>query len=141
MARTVRNRTEECVRAQAITRLSHATAFLDAARLYADEPDSPLPYEQVAASTAILAGIAASDALCCALAGRRSRSQDHRTAQELLAQLRHPDAARLVKALSRLLDLKDTAHYGTLTVTEKEAQQAIKAATALVNTARNILSR
>jgi hypothetical protein len=46
--------------------------------------DSDLATPSVAAALAVLAGIAASDAACCARLGRRPRGQDHATATTLL---------------------------------------------------------
>jgi hypothetical protein len=42
-----------------------------------DPGATPTGTENVAASLAVLAGIAASDASCCAALGRRPREQDH----------------------------------------------------------------
>jgi hypothetical protein len=39
---------------------------------------------KAAASSAVLAGIAAADAACCTVLGERSRSQDHRDATRLV---------------------------------------------------------
>ena len=71
------SRTAACSPAQATTRLDHARAFLDVAELVGEQDDE-LATPNVAASLAVLAGIAASDAVCCAVLGRRSRGQDHR---------------------------------------------------------------
>jgi hypothetical protein len=54
--------------------------------LTADESDPTLEYAAVAASVAILAGIAAADAACCQALGRRSRSDNHHDAEILLAE-------------------------------------------------------
>lgn len=70
-------RTQVCGRPQATARLAHARKFLDAADLIATDIDADEANASVAASLAVLAGIAAADAACCARLGRRSRSQDH----------------------------------------------------------------
>jgi len=152
MARADHNRTEHCTSAQASTHLAHAEAFLEVARLVAAEPGGPEPsldYEQVAAALAVLAGVAAADALCCASLGQRSRGQDHRSAQSLLRTVRvgpgtgtqqMANAERLAKALGKLLDLKDTAHYGTMWVSSEEVAQASKAADQLISAARSALT-
>jgi len=49
------------------------------AELVAGEHEIP-ESRSVAAALAVLAGIAASDAACCAALGRRSRGDDHRQA-------------------------------------------------------------
>jgi len=86
----------------------------------------------VSASLAVLAGIAASDAACCVALGRRSRGQDHRQAIELLREVSPggPDAARL---LQRLLDLKDSSHYGVITLSGEALKTALRGARALVD--------
>ncbi len=66
---------------------------------------------QVAASNAVLAGIAASDALCGYAMGRRAAGQDHRDAVKLLAQVR-PDGPALSRKLSRLVTDKTQLQYG-----------------------------
>jgi hypothetical protein len=58
-------RTQACGEPQARQRLGHARSFLEVAELAADVSDPSLEYGSVAASVAILAGIAAADAACC----------------------------------------------------------------------------
>lgn len=82
-----RTRTQACGPAQARQRLNHARSFLEVAELAADVDDLTLEYASVAASIAILAGIAAADAACCSELGKRSRSEDHHHAETLLAQV------------------------------------------------------
>lgn len=62
----------------------------------------------VAASLAVLAGIAASDAACCRSLGERSRSENHRDAEALMAEI-IPNGKRAAKQLRALLNLKDAA--------------------------------
>ena len=57
-----RGRTQTCGAPQARQRLAQARSYMDVARLTADEKDPNLEYAAVAASVAILAGIAAADA-------------------------------------------------------------------------------
>lgn len=61
------------------TRLAHARAYLEVARLIRSESESPedLDFNHVAAENAVPAAIAASDALCCRLLDGRLRRQDH----------------------------------------------------------------
>jgi hypothetical protein len=72
-------RVQSCNRDQARNRLAQARAFLHVAELVGAEPDE-MATPGVAAALAVLAGIAASDAACCAVLGQRSRGQDHRQA-------------------------------------------------------------
>lgn len=69
-------RTQACGPAEARRRLDQARSFLEVAELTADVNDLTLEYASVAASLAILAGIAAADAACCQELGRRSRSEN-----------------------------------------------------------------
>jgi hypothetical protein len=89
----------------------------------------------VAAGLAVLAGIAASDSICCARLGRLHRGDDHRGAAELLKQAT-PDGAKLGMTLRRLLDLKDAAHYGVMIVAGSKAHDAVRWAGELVNRAK-----
>lgn len=84
---TKRGRAQKCGATQARQRLAQARSYLDVASLTADENDPMFEYAGVAASVAILAGIAAADAACCQALGRRSRSDDHHEAEALLAQI------------------------------------------------------
>jgi hypothetical protein len=126
-----KGRTQECNRAQARVRLDQARAFLDVAELVSAE-ESDLANEHVSAALAVLAGIAAADAACCAALGQRSRGQDHRQALALVAQA-GPDGKSLSRALGRLLDIKDGAHYGMVYVNPQQAKTAIRHATTLVD--------
>ena len=133
------SRTQPCSRDDARTRLEHARKFLDVATLIAD-PDQDLQYSSVAAALVVLAGIAASDAACCQVLGRRSREQDHRQAVDLVGQI-EPDGADAAKALGRLLSLKDQAHYGLFDIAGKHLQAALRQAGALVTFAAGVLRR
>jgi hypothetical protein len=137
-ARTA-GRTQTCSDDQAKTRLDHASRFLDVAELVAGEsPDEE--YASVAASLAVLAGIAASDAACCKALGRRSRGQDHHEAEELVAQV-EPGGKQASNALRRLLNLKDEAHYGLFDVGGQNLQAALRQAKTLVTFADGVLRR
>jgi hypothetical protein len=94
----------------------------------------------VAASLAVLAGIAAGDAACCAALGKRSRGQDHRQAVELLNEI-GPEGKTLARLLDRLLDVKDGAHYGMVFVSGQKAAAAVRQARLLVETAATIVRR
>ncbi|MGH3715599.1 MAG: hypothetical protein ACRDT4_19390 [Micromonosporaceae bacterium] len=114
-------------------RIDQARAFLEVAELVGDEPDD-LASPGVAAALAVLAGIAAADAACCARLGVRSRGQDHRQAVELLAQV-GSDGRSLGRTLDRLLDIKDGAHYGAVFVSRQKATAAVRQARVLVDAA------
>ena len=59
-------RTQVCGIREARERLRQAKSHLEVANLVADTKDLDLEYASVAASVAILGGIAAADAACCA---------------------------------------------------------------------------
>lgn len=132
-------RTQPCTRTEARTRLDHARKFLEVATLVADS-DPELEYTSAAAALAVLAGIAAADAACCQVLGRRSRGQDHREAIDLVAQVT-PGGADAAKALRRVLDLKDQAHYGLFDVSGAALRAAIRQAESLVSFAGTVVQR
>lgn len=133
-----RSRAQTCGNAEARVRLSHAIAFLDAADLLIDGGDE-LAGPNVSASLAILAGIAAADAACCAALGMRSAGKDHRQAADLLAQLKGGPA--LSRDLRRLLELKSNAQYGTLYVTKQRASAALRQSRRLIEAASGLLAQ
>ncbi len=133
MARS-RTRTQPCDRSDALNRLAQAESFLLAAELTVDD-DSDDATPSVAASLAVLAGIAASDAACCARLGIRARGQSHAEAVELLATV-EPRGADMAKDLQRLLNRKDDSQYGLAFVSAGEASRMVTWAKRLVGNAR-----
>lgn len=129
-------RTETCGGPEARTRLAVARAFTDAADLVLDEDDDASL--NVAASLAVLAGIAASDAACCAALGKRPRGQDHREAIKLLSNIATVGEA-LGKDLARPLDMKDNAQYGVIYVSEQRARQSVKWAQRMVAAVESVV--
>lgn len=133
MTRSSGKRTD-CDAAAARTRLRQAQAFVSVAELVFNEPDDDEPpLRGVAAALAVLAGIAASDAACCARLGKRHRGQDHARAVDLLRTVQ-PDGAALAKDLERLLAIKDNVHYGSLTISLTDAKAAVARARRMVDT-------
>jgi hypothetical protein len=122
MARS-RTRTQSCGRSDALNRLAQAEAFLLAAELVVDD-DSDDATPSVAASLSVLAGIAASDAACCARLGVRARAQSHAEAVELLGTV-EPHGADMAKDLQRLLNRKDDSQYGLTFVSSAEASRMV----------------
>jgi hypothetical protein len=131
-------RTATCTRADAARRQEHAEKFLEVAELVEGESDEVAASANVSAALAVLAGIAASDAACCAALGRRSRGQNHRQAIDLLREVSPggPDAAH---QLQRLLDLKDSAHYGVITLSGEALETALRGARALAEFSASVL--
>jgi hypothetical protein len=118
------SRTSACTAADARTRLKTAR----------DE------YLNVAAGLAVLAGIAASDSICCARLKVRHRGDDHRGAADLL-RTATPDGANMARLLLRLLDLKDEAHYGVMVVAARKANNAVRWARTLADRAGQEVER
>jgi hypothetical protein len=94
----------------------------------------------VAAGNAVLAGIAASDSICCARLRRVHRGQDHVGAADLLAEA-VPDGQKLGETLRRLLTLKDEAHYGVIMTSGRKARDAVNWASKLVARAQEEVER
>jgi len=128
-------------------RLRHAEAFLATAQLVATQDGKPgdPDYNHVAAGVAVLAAVAASDALCCKLLGERSLGQDHRQAIAILEEVRYgagsPAAQQgraheLGRALAVALDVKDESHYGTGLLGGEQVLRVMRAAEKLVAAAR-----
>lgn len=109
-------------------RAEAARKFLEVAQMVAEEDETS--YRLVCASLAVLAGIAASDAMCGHVLKVRPRGQDHHQAVDLLRTVRHAGPA--AKALSALLDIKDTAHYGTGGLPADKTAHALRAAQTVV---------
>ncbi len=90
-----------------------------------------------AAGNAVLAAVAASDALCCRYLGRRPRRQDHGAAAQLLAVI-SPNGKELARHLTAALAIKDAAHYGSAFLTASRLKAAMRAATRLVEAAESV---
>jgi len=136
-------RTSDCARADAAARLEDARAFLAVAVLVLDQqiPDEEdaINLSGVSAALAVLAGIAAADSACCGRLGRRFRGQDHRGAVDLVRTV-VPGGPEMARDLGRLLDLKDSAHYGVLGASDREARTAVERARRMVSHAKAVLA-
>ena len=86
---------------------------------------------QVAAGLAVLAAVAASDAICGTAIGVYARGEDHGQAPDLLRTIR-PDGDALARHLVRVLEHKPNAHYGTSYLTADVVQSMLHHADALV---------
>lgn len=131
-------RTAPCTPGHARTRLSQAEKFLEVAEIVATEELEES--SSVATALAVLAGIAASDAACCAALGRRARGQDHHEAEALLRQV-EPQGPGMAASLKRLLDRKDEAHYGLYNVSRQNLTAALRQARQILDEARAVLDR
>lgn len=101
-----------------------------------DDTDAVAP--GVAASLAVLAGIAASDAACCAKLKVRARGADHQEAVRLLAGV-EPHGKRMARDLDRILKRKDDAHYGVTLLPRADALKLVEYAERMVRDCRTVL--
>jgi hypothetical protein len=138
VSRRAAGRTQACGEREARAKLVRAKKFLENADLIGDEADPD--FMSVAAATAVLAGIAASDAACCKALGRRSRSENHHDAENLIETIT-PGGEDAANALRRLLNLKDEAHYGFYPVGSQELKAAMRRAQKLIDFAEDVLRR
>jgi hypothetical protein len=129
-----KGRTQSCSRGDALTRLAQAESFLVAAELIVED-DSNDAAPNVAASLAVLAGIAASDAACCARLNIRARGQSHGEAIELLGTVQ-PLGPTMAKDLQRLLNRKDDSQYGLAFVSAGDASRMTSWARRLLDNAQ-----
>lgn len=130
-------RQEPCGRTEAAARLVQADAYLAAARLVVDDP-TDVANTGVAAALAVLAGIAAADAACCARLSARARGQDHRGAIALVGTV-SPNGPAMAKDLERLLKRKDTVHYGATMIAAAEGARMVSWAARLVGHAHGAI--
>ena len=125
-------RTTLCTPHEASRRAAIAQAYLESAELAMTErAEVKEEHLSVAAGAAILAGIAASDAICGSRLGQIHHGHDHRDAVDLLKRAT-PDGKSISLKLARFLDMKDQAHYGIYFVSARKASDAVKAARILV---------
>jgi len=125
-------RTKPCSAAIAQGRLNKANQFLTAAETIRDVTDDESA--DVFVSLCVLAGIAASDVICCSILGEHAQGESHDDATRLLASA-DKEAA---KSLATLLRLKTKAGYGHSSATNDEFKKAGRAADALVEKARRV---
>lgn len=115
-------------------RLRKANRFLDAATLIADHADEEADIADAVVTLSVHAGIAASDAICCARLGQHAQGDDHGEAVVLLGKADSGSA----KHLRLLLSMKAKAEYSHSSVTASDTKRAVRAAEALAETARRV---
>ena len=112
------------------SRIREAETFAAHAEIH---PLSEIPEDRsTAVSMAVLAGVAASDAICCKALGEHSASPDHRHAVEMLKEVPAigDDASTYLRTL---LDLKPKAMYGVgVQPTMAETKRAMRAMRSLI---------
>lgn len=130
------HRRASCTPAEAKRRAAIASAYLEAAECILKERSGVKEENlSVAAGNPVLAGIAASDAICPKRLRKVHRGDDHRGAIDLL-RTAVPDGKLLATKLGRLLDVKDEAHYGIFFVSTRKASEIVRSARTLVGRAR-----
>ncbi|MFH1329223.1 MAG: hypothetical protein ABIJ48_00980 [Actinomycetota bacterium] len=129
-------KTRECAPREALRRLSAACKFLEAAELYVGDEDPA--GQRVAVSNAVLAGIAATDAICCARLGRHAVGDDHRAAVDLGGTI-GPEEREAAKALTVLLSIKHKAQCQTSAVAKADATRAVRRAQSLIAAAERLV--
>lgn len=123
-----------CTPAESRARRDQARAFLDVAELVLTEDRREA---HVAAALAVLAGVAAADAICGLSLGKWSRGQDHAQAAALLGDVALHDSTLPTK-LRRLLADKDAAHYSSSLITVEKAKAMVRQAKALLTEAERL---
>ena len=109
--------------------LNKAEEFLTAARLGLEAG-----LANATASNAVLSGINSKDAICLALTGRTSKSQDHLRAVEELRRAGR-SGKNLAPMLQRLLQLKSRSQHENDSVSLRDATSAVAWATRLFEAA------
>jgi hypothetical protein len=130
------SRVSSCTPAEARARREQAKAFIDVAEMALSEPATQT-HSHVAAALAVLAAIAASDAICGLQLGRYSRAQDHDSPAALLETVDLPDHTLPTKP-RRVLASKDNVHYSPRLISKADAQALVRQARVLVDAAERL---
>jgi hypothetical protein len=128
-------RTKRCDESIMRGRLKQAVQFLTAADTIRELAERPSDISNVFVTNCVLAGIAAADAICCKALGEHARGESHDEAFQLIERVR-PGGSDLANALRTLLQFKTQAGYGAETISDDAMKRADRAATKLVNAAK-----
>lgn len=127
-----------CTNAFGRDRLASAESYIEAAEVIAESEDIDAAAARFKNNTVVTnyvhAGIAASDAICCFELKAHAKGDDHRQATDQLKKVK--DGAPIARALSDLLSLKTKAGYGAKPLPDTDVKRASRAATKLVQAAR-----
>jgi hypothetical protein len=116
------------------TRATHARAFLAAAELI-DSLGEDAGIESrtnMLGALAVLAGIAASDAICGRALGERAAGENHADAVVVLKRATPPGDSAPAQ-LKRLLDAKTTTQYSPMLLGESKSSELLSTARRLVD--------
>ena len=119
----------------ALGHLDKAREFLEAAAMELEHG-----LNTAAASSAVLAGINAKDAICLRLTGRSGKADDHRAAVPELAAS-GPVGKALETTFRRLLGLKTRSQYQAAPIGHLDAAKAVEWAGRMVDAARDVAGR
>jgi len=125
MAGRMRAMTPADVRARA----AEAKAYLEDAQLNIESNDPT--YWKIAGSSAVLGGIAASDAICGKVLGERYNGEQHGEARKQLDKATSPDTTPGVN-FKRLTDEKTNYQYSSSRPTQTNTRGLIKALERLI---------
>jgi hypothetical protein len=120
--------TRQADMSQARGRRRIAQKYIEVAEVVAAEDGAAL---NVCVGLAVLAGIAAGDAICVAATGERYSGQDHAAAADLLTRV----DSSLGKRLRQLVGLKPASHYGETLLSVDDRKTALRSAQVLVRAA------
>lgn len=116
---------------------SEARIYLAKAKQFSAEATAAMKGSRndAAMLNAVHAAISATDAVCVALAGRRSADPDHRRAADLLQEIggKSRDITNSVKQVRMLLAKKNVVEYESRQTSSREASEAVKRASRFVH--------
>jgi len=129
-------RTRECDETFARGRLLKAEEFLNSAAELRALHDDEAEVGDSVVSLCILAGIAASDVICCKALGHFVQGDDHLQAVGELSKVK-PDGKQLGNELRALLRMKTNSGYGAPAASAEDRKRAWRRAERLVEAARS----
>lgn len=131
-------RKRQCDERTAAGRLRKAEQFLNTAEALRDLADEEADVGDALVTLCILAGIAASDAICCRSLGYFVQGEDHNQAIAELSKT-SPQGKNLSSDLRALLQMKNRAEYEARPVSADQRKRAWRRAESLVEAARTQL--
>jgi len=133
---TARRKTVETPRSEAHLYIAKAVQFAEEASAAIESSRN-----DAAMLNAVHATISATDAICVAIAGRRSADPDHQRAADLLQEIGRGSEgiSSHVRQLRMLLAKKNVVEYESRQATAKEASEAVLRAERFVGWAKQIV--
>jgi HEPN domain-containing protein len=133
---TARRKTVEAPRSEAPLYIAKAVQFVEEASAAIESSRN-----DAAMLNAVHAAITAADAICVAIAGRRSADPDHQRAADLLQEIGggSQGISGHVRQLRMLLAKKNVVEYESRQAKAKEASEAVQRAERFVDWAKQIV--